>query len=335
MGSWVQTAKHYRIVEGTTPPVLFAELYKPDGTTNPTCIAIYPGMEYHNINGEFCVGNVQRTLFVCLGNQLGNCLRILTSSMIIADYFGLHLFIDYDFPGLINKEKIIIKELFPHLCLSGCSHLYEKIDYTDCVTYENYNHTNYDLIDEGRLLELPNSNNFSIVQTIYSVLPGTMSYTEYNRAKINIYNSIVFPPFLLKDVDDFLRIYRNPQNIGVHIRHTDNLNDTNKQRYNTSKEIFIEKMKQYNHETIFLCSDNGNILTECRDLFPNIIVSPPCSNPLYQALFEMILLSKTKRIVGSDSSTFSYESAYFSGTDIELYQNSEWTLYKVAVVVEL
>ena len=43
----------------------------------------------------------------------------------------------------------------------------------------------------------------------------------------------------------------------------------------------------------------------------------------------MFLLSKTNLIIGSNSSTFSYESAFIEGTDIELYENNEWKLYKL------
>jgi hypothetical protein len=325
-GSWIHTAKSYEINSG----ILSAELFKADGTVEFTSIALYDGIEYHNINGAFCVGNVNNTVFVCLGNQLGNCLRILTSAIIIAKYFGKRVFIDYDYHGLMGKEKIIIKELFPHLCLTGCSHFYEKFDYVSCVHYNAYNHTNYHLFDEGRLLECPTSNNFSIIETIYSVLPAQMSYSDYNRDKIRLYQSLHFPSFLQKDIDLFLH-YNNISNfIGVHIRYTDNLTDTNKKRYNTSLETFLDKIREYQDkgETIFLCSDNENVIITCKQKYPNILSPNLCSSPTHQALYEMILLSKTKRIVGSNSSTFSYESAYLSGgTDIELFENSKWELF--------
>jgi hypothetical protein len=47
-------------------------------------------------------------------------------------------------------------------------------------------------------------------------------------------------------------------------------------------------------------------------------------------MYEMYLLSKSKLIIGSTSSTFSYEAAFFEGTDIELYENNEWVLYELS-----
>jgi hypothetical protein len=326
-GSWVHSAKHYRIENG----ILYASLYKFDGKTNDTCIAIYDNVDYHNTNGNFTIGNIQNTLFVCLGNQLGNCLRILSSAVICSQYYGKNIFIDFDYPGLINKEKIIIQQLFPHLCLMGCSHLYQKINYIDCVDYANYNHTNYHLYDEGRLLKLPDHSNFSITETIYSIIPGSMTDVEYNHKKIEFYASVPFPAFLLREVNSFLENQKTDiQNVlGFHIRYTDNLTDTNKQKYNTDINIFYDKLREEStKENIFLCSDNYLVIQKCKNINPNIITPGVCSNPLYQALYEMILLSKTKCIIGSNSSTFSYESAYLSNkTDIELYELGEWKHY--------
>jgi hypothetical protein len=44
----------------------------------------------------------------------------------------------------------------------------------------------------------------------------------------------------------------------------------------------------------------------------------------------MYLLSKSTLIIGSTSSTFSYEAAFFQGTDIELYENNCWVLYQLS-----
>jgi hypothetical protein len=191
------------------------------------------------------------------------------------------------------------------------------------------------LIDEGRLLNYPDENaNIGITETIYSILPGNMNYSEYNRQKIEFYKSIVFPDFLMGEVNFFCRIHPLSSFIGFHIRYTDNLQDTNKQRYNTEKHIFFEKIKKYENrgELIFLCSDNNDIIKECKTLFPSIVTANLCSNSIYQALYEMILLSKTKLIVGSNSSTFSYESAYFTGTNIELFENGRWNMYSLSTM---
>ena len=325
-GSWINSAINYKIINN----ILYTDLYEENRNQNSTCVSIYDNIEYHNINGNFTVGNIDNTLFVCIGNQLGNCLRVISSCAVLAKYYNKKIFIDYDYSGLAGKEKIIIKKLFPHLCLINVSHLYVKIDYGNCVKYDNYPGTNYHLIDEGKLLELPSVNNFAITNTIYSVLPGNMDYSEYNYLKKEFYKSINFPSFLINEVNSFLQIHNLSNFIGFHIRYTDNLNDTCKKSYNTNKETFFERIEYYKNESILLCSDNKDIINECKSMYPLIITVNNCYESIYQGLYEMILLSKTKLIVGSNSSSFSYESAYFSGTNIELFENHSWNLYSLS-----
>jgi hypothetical protein len=45
----------------------------------------------------------------------------------------------------------------------------------------------------------------------------------------------------------------------------------------------------------------------------------------------MMLLSHTKKIIGSYASTFSYEAAFFIGTDIELFINNEWKCTNLSI----
>lgn len=345
-GSWIYSAKRYTIESNVSQSIriLHAELIKMNGSVNKTCIAIYDDMEYHNIDGEFHVSSIKDTIFVCLNNQLGNCLRIISSAIIIAKYYKKNIFIDYDYPNLINKEKVIVRELFPHLCIQHCGNIYEKINYTDCVSYTAYNSTNYHLIDEGRLLELPNSNfnnfnnfnnNFGITESIYSILPSTVEYSVFNREKVELYKNIRYPALLLENITSFLKTHPLENCVGLHIRYSDNLNDINKQKYNTEKEVFYKRIDELVQEnaTIFLCSDNETVIQECQDRIPKgqLVLPNRCSNILHQALYEMLLLSKTRRIIGSNSSTFSYESAYMSGTLMELFESGVWNLYDLGI----
>ena len=47
----------------------------------------------------------------------------------------------------------------------------------------------------------------------------------------------------------------------------------------------------------------------------------------YQALYEMMLLAETKRVIGTYSSTFAYEACLFKGTDLELFEKGAWRSY--------
>lgn len=49
---------------------------------------------------------------------------------------------------------------------------------------------------------------------------------------------------------------------------------------------------------------------------------------LLQAMFEMLLLSQCELIIGSTSSTFSYEAAFMcGGTDIMVCQSGVWQTF--------
>ena len=76
-------------------------------------------------------------------------------------------------------------------------------------------------------------------------------------------------------------------------------------------------------------SDNNDVLKEVKSIHADILFADKVVFPNFQNLYEMMLLSKSRRIIGSNSSTFSYESAFFQGTDIELYENGEWKLYEL------
>jgi hypothetical protein len=94
------------------------------------------------------------------------------------------------------------------------------------------------------------------------------------------------------------------------------------------KGTFTEKINSIVDSKILLCSDNQNILNDFKTN-QNIIFADTYLDTNFQPLYEMYLLSNCKRIIGSNSSTFSYESAFLKGTNIELYINNEWKLYEL------
>ena len=121
----------------------------------------------------------------------------------------------------------------------------------------------------------------------------------------------------------------NSNCVGIHIRYTDNLNDfcKNNNNFNTQIDIFENKINSIN-ENILLCSDNSSILDKFKSK-KNVIFADNCFNKDFQGFYEMCLLSSCKYIIGTTSSTFSYESAFIKGTDIELYINNEWKKYEL------
>jgi hypothetical protein len=328
-GSWIHSQNKYEIVDN----ILYADLYDANGNLHSKSIVIHKDFTYSNNNGNFEIEDYNNTLFIYIGNQLGNCLRIITSCIIIAEYYQMNVFIDLNRDYLADKDRQVISDLFSSYCKSNVSNKYELLKYDDYVNYDKMPCTNYDLICEGRFNKPTNINNFGIYSNIYSVIPGDMDNETYIRKKIKLYKSISFPDFLLNNVRDFLSSYDLSKFIGFHIRYTDNLNDTCKKQFNTNINIFFKKLESYTNANILICSDNNQLLNNIKNKKNkknNLIFPNQCSHNLYQHLYEMILLSKTSLIIGTSSSTFSYESAFFEGTNIELYEENEWKLYSLS-----
>ena len=328
-GSWIHSQNKYEIVDN----ILYAELYNGNGNLNLSKTVINKDFTYSNNNGNFQIEDYNNTLFICIVNQLGNCLRIITSCIIIAEYYQMNVFIDLNRDYLADKDRQVISDLFSSYCKSNVSSKYELLKYDDYVNYDRMPCTNYDLICEGRFNKPTNINNFAIYSNIYSVIPGDMDNETYIRKKIKLYKSIPFPEFLLNNVRNFLSSYDLSKFIGFHIRYTDNLNDTCKKQFNTNINIFFKKLESYTNANILICSDNNQLLNNIKNKKNkknNIIFPNECSHNLYQHLYEMILLSKTSLIIGTSSSTFSYESAFFEGTNIELYEENKWKLYPLS-----
>ena len=279
------------------------------------------------------IEDYKNTLFIKIGNQLGNCLRIISSCCIIAKYYGMNAYIDMSVSQLWPKELDIVNTLFPHLCKNMKSTDYMPLNYNKYVRYDNFYGTNYHLINEGRFEKPADTNNISIVSNIYNIIPGDMSEDEFIREKIRFYKSITYPHFLLDAVSRFNEKHNLSIYTAFHIRHTDNLNDRQKYKhnFNTSLEIFIQKLNKClsNSEKIIVFSDNNDVLKMVKEIHSDILVTDKIEFPHFQNLYEMMLLSKCNRIIGSNSSTFSYESAFLQGTDIELYENGEWKLYEL------
>ena len=156
---------------------------------------------------------------------------------------------------------------------------------------------------------------------IYSLVDrSSMSDEEYVNRKIQTYKELNWPDFKTdQDVSNL---------VGVHIRFTDNLNDVSKQLINTPIEVFMEKLKII-EKPFLLCSDNQRVIRDVVSMYgeENVILPNKVEDSDFQGLYEMTLLSNTKHIVGSYSSTFSYESAFFRGTSLEVYENGEWRAY--------
>ena len=197
------------------------------------------------------------------------------------------------------------------------------------MNYEKFYGTNYDVICEGRMKNIEGYNKCGIVDSIFSIIPENMSEEFYNRKKIQLYQSLTLPDELVKNITQFMKSNDLTNCVGIHIRYSDNLNDPSKNinHFNTPLDIFEAKINSL-QQKILLCSDNASVLQKFKSR-NNIIFADKCFDKHFQGFYEMCLLAQCKSIIGSGSSTFSYEAAFIKGTDIELYENNAWKTYEI------
>ena len=326
-GSWVYSAINNIMIDD----ILYTSLYNGNGELIHSKTKLNPIFKYLNNNGELQLETCNNIIIGLPCNQIGNCLRNICSMYILSKCKNMNFCINLLFVHS-EKEKYTIKHLFPYIILihDTCN----NIRFSECIENNKNYCTNYDLIKEGTIdinNELLNKNIFGISELIYSIAPSHFSDEEYIKHKINFYKengsfdelNKYYKQFIMNN--DLVDGYTS-----IHIRYTDNLTDTNKNgnSLNTPLDVFYNKLNSLQNK-ILICSDNINIVNELKDknmyYFPNSI-----DNHLLQPLYEMYLLSKSKLIIGSTSSTFSYESAFFEGTDIELYENNDWVLYELS-----
>ena len=286
----------------------------------------------------------QGTMYICPEALLGNCLRNISSCYIIAKHFNFNLLIDMTHNGGIRpKEHLIIHMLLPEICRMNCDNKYIKYKYREVANFDKiyFNGTNTNLICEGRFTP-KDRYNFGIESMIFNTIPGNMTNEEFISEKIKFYKQLTFPSDLVKCVNNFKNKHDLANCIGVHIRYTDNIGDRGKSDYylNTNFETFFNKINTLSNEKLLICSDNAEVIKNLKESnMKNLIFADECIlrvieyQKYLQPFYEMMLLSNTKLIIGSSSSTFSYEAAFFNGTDIELYEekgNTKTSIYSHA-----
>ena len=316
-GSWIHSSQNYYVKDNN----LYTELQLSNGSWNSTSIKI-SNIAYENNNGNL----EPIKLYIYLEeNDLFINLKIISSLFIISKYYGYILYIDYDsFNNLDNNNREILYNLFYNLLKKSCNNKYEKLNYNDYVKINNKN--NFDLINEGRFFYLPD-NNFSIINNKYNIIPEKMKVKNYIKEKIKFYKSLIYPNFLIDDINNFILKYNLSEYIGVYIENIENIYDNESQSY---LKIYADKifdLRKKNNKIIIFSENN-----EINDIFLEekyIIYPNKCCNSIYQKLYEFILLSKTKLIISLDNSSFSFESAFLEGSNIELYINKKWILYKL------
>ena len=283
-------------------------------------------------------GVVSAQSIVCLPvNKLGNVLRAAASDKILADTIGAKFALAINLtrhPEVHAAISVLLKDYLSFAPLPA-----SKLAERDLMTFSGIYGTNSHPVQEAVFVPadtLPRQDFW--VAHIYAAVPHGMTTKEYVRRKISFYVSLPVPPALLASVDAFAVRYELADAVGVHIRHTDNLRDAKKRKFelNTPLPVFFDKMAALvgSGRRILLCSDNGAVIEEALRRMPlgAVVLADAAPHPVLQPLYEMLLLSRCAFIVGSYASTFSYEPCFFRGIDLECFERGEWRLYPIAAL---
>jgi hypothetical protein len=137
---------------------------------------------------------------------------------------------------------------------------------------------------------------------------------------------------LLQRVEAFHSTHQLADALGVHIRHTDNLNfypgwaekspDFDRRSISSPDGFMDEIRTRLSSMPVFLATDDGSLEGTFKRTFPDLLTFPKRyervgvrTTPIADALCEMLLLSRCGRIVGTYYSSFSKFSAIWGGVD--------------------
>ena len=180
-------------------------------------------------------------------------------------------------------------------------------------------------------IEAPFHEPVVILQTIHNVKPAKMSDEEFYERKRAFYQQLVPIPFIADAVKKISSQF--PENIvGVHIRSTDMMRIVHQKDYPSLGKYIAAMDEEINRNpnvAFFVSADFLPLLKYMRKYFGKRIY---CFNQIEYnndgtvkrnsvrstqlALIDLLLLSKTKKLIGTKYSSFSYEAACIGGIPI-------------------
>jgi hypothetical protein len=147
----------------------------------------------------------------------------------------------------------------------------------------------------------------------------TVAYCAIDK-NIEWLKKIKLLPFLKQSVEEKIDLFAK-NTIGIHIRRTDLPNSTE----NSPLELFISAIQKEIEEDssvkFYVASDSLDEKITLKNLFGDRIISSyketrrDSKNGIYEAVIELYVLSRTRKILGTATSTFSAVAAYLGGID--------------------
>lgn len=128
-------------------------------------------------------------------------------------------------------------------------------------------------------------------------------------------------PDIQERIDGVSALY-DGNTIGVHIRRTDNIQAINNSPIQSFYRILAEEVKKDSSVKFYLASDDDNVKKDFQEKFPHRIITSDVKTErnslegMKSAVIDLFCLSRTKKIIGSDYSSYSQIAAELN--DVEL-----------------
>ena len=180
--------------------------------------------------------------------------------------------------------------------------------------------------------------NVPVENVIYEKLESALKQHEsvYIESCYRVRKSEVRPTYsrfdpklkILKRVDQISCKFGNT--IGVHIRRTDHHYAIKNSPTSLFLKIIEKHLKQDAENTVFLCTDDKKLKDSLMQKYPDKILTADITSlsrneqqGIEDALVDLLSLSRTKKVYGSDHSSFSQTAADIGGIDIETVIESD------------
>ena len=158
-------------------------------------------------------------------------------------------------------------------------------------------------------------------------------YSRHNNPNVERnYSMLQFRPEYYSQVDKLFG-ETNERIVGVHIRKTDHKICIERHANGVFEKKMEKELEDFPDTKFYIATDDGDELSKLNCLFPDrIICNESCRRErtskggVQDAIIDLIALSKTEKVFGSNGSTFSYVAAFMSGISVEFYypEKCEW-----------
>jgi hypothetical protein len=263
-----------------------------------------------------------KTITVHLSCGLGNCLRVIATAMwyckltgrkfkLAGDKFGNYHY-DYKIDKMLDLEQM------------GIELVNEEQNHATVFQEKDFPLFDYFNCDATKLFEC-DAQHITLFGNRALCLPSDYRATidgeqRYMKIRREMYALFVWKQELKDAFENFMNTSASVQEdyIGIHIRR-DDLYMYQAAAQNFNLEHYMNRAAEYKSDTSnwVLCTDDKKLRTQWKDKIMEINIPEEFKANSFGALFDFLLLTRAKYIVGTFTSSFSFEAYLFGTTPLE------------------